>query len=173
MKVSELMTANVQTCSVHDNINRAAQIMWEADVGCVPVVDGARVAGMVTDRDVCMATYTKGRPPAAIPVANVMARSVVSCKPGDDIAEAANLMRAHRIRRLPVIDAAGMLVGILSLNDLARLARSAAEQPARRLRGEELVQTLGAICEPRRAAPLVGPPAPRAKAAGHVIIAES
>jgi CBS domain-containing protein len=173
MKVSELMTADVRTCSVRDSINRAAQLMWEADVGCVPVVDGTRVAGMITDRDVCMATYTKGRPPAAIPVASVMTRDVVSCKPGDTITDAANLMRTHRIRRLPVIDAAGALAGILSLNDLARLAASAAGQPARRLRDDELVQTLAAICAPRRAAALVGAPPPPAKAAGHVIIASS
>lgn len=99
MRVSELMIANVETCSVHDTVNRAAQIMWEADVGTVPVLEGPRVVGMITDRDVCMATYTKGRSPAQIPVTNAMSHHVISCRPDDKLTDAVALMREHRVRR--------------------------------------------------------------------------
>lgn len=121
--------------------------MWEADIGAVPVLDDkARVVGMLTDRDICMAAYTQGLPLSQIIAAEVMSKSIVTCAPTDTVARAEELMRANAIRRLPVVDGQRHVVGIVSMNDLARAAAT-----AHRGHGE-LVATMAAICRPRRAA---------------------
>lgn len=115
------MTEAPTTCGLDDSLNRAAQIMWELDCGCVPVVDASgKTAGVVTDRDICIAAYTQGRGLNDISVASVTAnRPTISCSPQDEIEDAEALMKEHQIRRLPVTDPAGKLVGILSFSDLA------------------------------------------------------
>ncbi|HLU40431.1 MAG TPA: CBS domain-containing protein [Planctomycetota bacterium] len=142
------MTKEVQTCQPHHTLAEPARLMWECDCGVVPVVDDARrVVGMVTDRDICMATYTQGKPPSAIPVQSVMAKNVVSCRVDEDLASAEQKMQKAQVRRLPVVDQDGVLVGILSLNDIAR---SAVDGPARaRLSSNEVAATLAAISTPR------------------------
>ena len=113
------MTKDVKTCRPQESLNTAAQIFWDCDCGCVPVVDDSRqVIGMLTDRDACMAAYTQGKLLREIPVSAAMNKSVHSCKPNDTIASAENLMKEKQIRRLPVIDNDGNIVGILSLNDV-------------------------------------------------------
>jgi CBS domain-containing protein len=150
VKVFELMTRDVQTCGCADMVDRAAFIMWEHDCGCVPVLDGeGRVVGMVTDRDVCMAAYTQGRPLAMIPVATAMSQTVHACRPDDAVLVAERIMREHRIRRLPVIAADGTLAGILSLSDVAREAVREHAPATREVSAEGLAQTLAAVCEPR------------------------
>ncbi len=121
MIVRELMVGVPATCRADESLNRAAQLMWELDCGSVPVVDDAgKVAGIVTDRDICIAAYTQGRPLSEISVASVTAqRPTISCRDGADIKEAEALMTKHRVRRLPVTGAAEKLVGILSFADLA------------------------------------------------------
>lgn len=115
------MTEAPSTCGLDDSLNRAAQIMWELDCGCVPVVDASgKTAGLVTDRDICIAAYTQGRSLKEISVGSVTAnRPTFSCGPNDEIEDAEALMKEHQIRRIPVTDAAGKLVGILSFCDLA------------------------------------------------------
>jgi len=108
MKVGELMTADAKACGPSDTLNRAAQLMWENDCGAVPVVDQQlRVIGMVTDRDICMAAYTQGRPLAQSRVESAMSHGAYTCAPGDDIASAEKLMCERQVRRLPVIDEEG------------------------------------------------------------------
>ena len=120
MKVGQIMNRNVKACHPQDSLNKAAQIMWEERCGAVPVVDeNSRPTGFLTDRDICMAAYTRGEPLAALKVEQAMARKVVSCKADDDLSAAAQLMRLSRTRRLPVIATDGTLVGLLSLDDLA------------------------------------------------------
>ncbi len=154
MKVREIMTPEVKVCSESDSLNRAAQLMWDNDCGCIPVVatDGAGLlVGMLTDRDICMAAYTQGKPLLAIPVASVMSRAIITCGPEDDVRRAEELMRQNRIRRLPIVDATGALKGILSINDIAREAereRQAARR-SRQITGDELAETLAAVCESR------------------------
>jgi CBS domain-containing protein len=98
--------------------------MWEADIGCVPVVDGdGGVIGMLTDRDICMAAYTQGRPLADIPVASAMSKQVYSCRPSDAVAVALKVMETTQVHRLPVVDQHDQLVGLLSLADIAREAQ--------------------------------------------------
>lgn len=143
MKVEDVMTVDVKTCSTEDSLNRAAQLMWEGDLGIVPVVDSGKCAvGVITDRDITMAAYTKGLPLSAIRVGDVMAKEVFGCSPKDSVQAAMGAMGRWRVRRLAVLDRQRRLLGILSLHDLVR-----------RNGGEELVKTLAAVCTPWMAAP--------------------
>jgi CBS domain-containing protein len=119
VKVADLMTREVRACTIHDSLNAAARIMWDHDCGCAPVVDAhGKLAGIVTDRDICMAAYTQGVPLDAIAVERVMSRKVISCARGDDLESAHRLMRTHEIHRIPVVDTRGRPIGILSLSDV-------------------------------------------------------
>jgi CBS-domain-containing membrane protein len=129
MQVEQIMNRDTKVCHPQDSLNTAAQIMWENSCGAVPVVDEqSRPVGFLTDRDICMAAYTQGKLLEALRVEGAMAKKVVSCKVEDDLSSAANLMRRNGVRRLPVTDQHGRLVGLLSLDDLAHEA-------ARTLRG--------------------------------------
>ncbi len=119
MKIAELMTMDVASCSPGDSLTRAAQLMWEHDCGCVPVVDGGKVVGMITDRDICMSTMMQGKAPAQLRVDQAMSHEVFSCAPDDSVDQASKVMQQKQVRRLPVLDGTGKLVGIVSLNDLA------------------------------------------------------
>lgn len=130
MKVADLMTREVLTCGANDDLQLPAKIMWESDCGCVPVVDADRhVVGIITDRDICMAAYTQGRSLAEIRVGSAMATSVHGCSPTDSLAAAEKIMAEARVRRLPVVNGEGELVGVLSMRDIA--SRSAKLNAAR------------------------------------------
>jgi CBS-domain-containing membrane protein len=154
MKVEQLMTRNVQTCHVGDPLNAAAQIMWEGDCGCVPVVeqeeDGARVVGMITDRDICMAAYIQGRPLSDIKVESAMAREVRSCRFTDSIGTALKILEQNQIHRLPVLDENDHLIGILSLADTAREAARAHGRGAKGLTDAQIGEVIEAISAPRQ-----------------------
>lgn len=148
-RVEELMQKDVSVCREDAPMTEAARIMWEHDCGFVPVVAGdgsGRVVGVITDRDVCMAAYTRGRALPELCVADAMSRGVSFCKPGDSAARAAAEMRASRVRRLPVVDSAGQLLGVLSLADLAHPHDSARK---RALGASELADVLEAVSTPR------------------------
>jgi CBS domain-containing protein len=118
--VLALMTASPRTCSPEDSLSDAARVMWETDCGSVPVVtEDGHLLGIVTDRDICMATYTRGQAPAAISVGSTMSRDICSASPEDTLGHAAYLMGSRQVHRLPVIEAE-RLVGILSIADVAR-----------------------------------------------------
>jgi len=149
MNVNELMVRDVATCSVWDDLNRAAQLMWENDCGIVPVVEGDdRLIGVISDRDAFMAAYTKGLPLGAIRVGDVMSRELSACRPEDDVGDLITSMRTHRVRRLPVVDEQGRLVGIVSLSDVARRAAFERGGAGKGLRLESVAEALAAICEP-------------------------
>jgi len=120
MKIRDLMTKDVATCTATDSLNRAAQLMWDRRCGSVRVLDdGDQVVGILTDRDVCMAAYTQGRRIDDIPVTTAMSRPVWTCTPSNTTEEAEDLMMAHGVRRLVVVDE-GRLQGLVSLDDIAR-----------------------------------------------------
>ncbi len=121
--IRKIMREAPTTCAPTDTLNQAAQIMWEHDCGVVPVVypDGA-LAGIITDRDLCMAAYTRGQPLASITVESAMSGVVETCSPNDSIGHAARSMAQHQVRRLPVVEH-GKLVGLLTLADIAREVR--------------------------------------------------
>lgn len=119
MKIGDLMKTEVATCRASDSLNRAAQLMWERRCGCVPVVDERdHLVGMLTDRDVCMAAYTQGRRIDDIPATVAMSSPVWTCSPAASIEEAEDVMMAHGVRRLAVVED-GVLRGLVSLADLA------------------------------------------------------
>jgi CBS domain-containing protein len=153
MKVEELMTTEVGSCRPYDGADQAARIMWEQDCGAAPVVDqDGRVVAVLTDRDICMAAFTQGRALGDIRVSSAMSRTLWSCRPEDDVKNAEKSMRAHQVRRLPVVDVEGRLVGILSLSDLARKAMSAKRSRAKNkdvaVAVGDVGETLGAISTP-------------------------
>lgn len=123
MKIDEVMTHDAVFCRSGDSLAHAAQLMWDYDCGCVPVVDDeTRVIGLVTDRDISMAALHANRRLADLPVTETMAKAPVTVHPQERISEALHLMSRARVRRLPVIDDAGRLAGVLSLHDLLRFA---------------------------------------------------
>jgi CBS domain-containing protein len=152
MKVKELMTTSVECCPEYSTLNTAAQIMWDNDVGCLLIVDkDNRVIGMLTDRDVCMSAYLQGVPLGGALVTSAMSKEVFSCHADDDVAAAEKLMREKQVHRLPVVDSEGHLVGLISLNDIAREgAREAESRGVRQVTDAEIVQALTSVCAPRQ-----------------------
>ena len=122
--VKKLMSGTPSVCSPQDSLSRALQIMWEADCGAVPVVDaGGMLVGIVTDRDACMASYTRGQPPSALSVESTMSRDVCVASPDDSLGHVARLMGQNQVHRVPITEQ-GRLVGIVALADIARYVQS-------------------------------------------------
>jgi CBS domain-containing protein len=119
MKVEEIMTTNVVTCTPQTDMAAAAGLMWENDCGTLPVVEDGRVVGMITDRDICISAASKNRDLGHIAVGEAITREVYACTPDSDVRDALALMRGQQIRRLPIIDLSGKLRGVLSLKDIA------------------------------------------------------
>lgn len=149
MKVQDVMTENVKFCKPDTNLAEATAIMWEQDCGALPVVDGEETVGMITDRDIAIAVGTKHRPAWAIPVSDAMSKELYSVSPDDDIHTALKLMRKDRVRRLPVLSTKGALEGILCLNDIALHAEHPNGEKTPKLKYEDVISTLKAICEHR------------------------
>lgn len=147
MQVQEVMTPSPCACGPGANLSEAIQMMWEGDFGILPVVDDVgHVLGIVTDRDIAIAAGTRNVPASQIPVSDVMTREVQVCHPHNGIPAALALMRERRVRRLPVVDDADRLCGLLSLNDAVLAAGDGVS-------GKTLVDTLRAVCEHRRPSP--------------------
>jgi CBS domain-containing protein len=150
MKVEDVMTEKVTACRPETNLAEAVALMWEADCGTLPVVaDGGKVIGIITDRDIAIATGTRDRQPSQIPVSDVMSKQVYACAPEDDIHAALKTMRKDRVRRLPAIDQEGRLRGIVSMNDIALHAEKFEGRKTIDLSYDDAVNTLKAVCEHR------------------------
>lgn len=119
MQVAEIMTRDAEVIPSEFLVKEAAKKMQQLDVGFLPVRDGDRLVGMLTDRDITVRAVAEGRDPAKTPVQEVMTPEVVYCFDDQDISEAALLMQEKQIRRLPVLNRQKRLVGIISLGDLA------------------------------------------------------
>ncbi|MDP1570922.1 MAG: CBS domain-containing protein [Vicinamibacterales bacterium] len=123
MRVHEIMTAPAVTCGPHDSLAAAARLMWDYDCGILPIVDPhGRVTGVITDRDITIAVASRPYHASEIPVNSVSTGRVYGVDPTDHVEAALELMGAKHVRRLPVLDAAGTLKGMLSLSDLAKHA---------------------------------------------------
>lgn len=141
------MTTPAVICRATDSLSVAAKAMWEQDCGAIPVADdGGRLVGIITDRDICIATYTAGKAPQAILVAEVMAKRVTSCHADDSAAVAEGMMRDKQVRRLPIVDDDNRPIGMLSQSDLAR---NAASPPRRNIVEKDFIHTMAAISQPR------------------------
>jgi CBS domain-containing protein len=119
MKVSEVMTRNVQTVGPDHTAQQAASFMLNADAGSIPVADGDRLIGMITDRDIAVRGVAKGHGPDT-PVRDLMTDDLIIVRIDDDVEDAASKMSEAQVRRLPVIDQDDRLCGIVSLGDLSR-----------------------------------------------------
>jgi CBS domain-containing protein len=117
--VAQIMTAEVQTIAAQASLQRAAQWMDRLNIGSLPVCDGKRLLGMVTDRDITVRGTAAGLAPGAACVADVMSGDPQWCLAEHDVAEVLQRMADEQIRRLPVLDAEQQLVGIVALGDLA------------------------------------------------------
>ena len=119
MKISEVMTRDVQTIRPDQRVQEAASFMLSADAGSIPVTDGDRLIGMITDRDIAVRGVAKGYGPDT-PVRELMTDDIICVREDDDVDDVASKMSEAQVRRLPVIDNHERLCGIVSLGDLSR-----------------------------------------------------
>jgi CBS domain-containing protein len=129
MKVSEVMTSDVQTVTPDQSAREAASFMLRAEAGSIPVTEGDKVIGMITDRDIAVRGVAEGRGPDT-PVRDLMSDDIICARQDDDVHEIAQRMSKEQVRRLPVLDENDRLCGIVSLGDLARESRGEAAQEA-------------------------------------------
>ena len=127
MKVSEVISREVELVSPQDSVQDAARRMKDGDVGALPVGDADKLIGMITDRDIAVRVVAEGRG-AETPVSEAMTGDVVAVREEDSIEDAADQMADAQVRRLPVVGGDGQLVGIISLADIARIGESSAEE---------------------------------------------
>lgn len=119
MKVSDVMTRDVEVAAPSDTVAEVARRMSEIDSGVMPIVEGERIVGVITDRDIVVRVVGEGRD-NEIPVSEVMTSPVETCEAGDSLKAATKKMADLQMRRLVIVDEAGALAGILSLGDVAR-----------------------------------------------------
>ena len=142
MKVSEIMTKNPVCCWSSSSTLSAALLMQETDVGILPVIQDPftpRLVGVVTDRDLCLHVVAACRDPASVWIDGCMTENPVCCSEQDDVSHALELMKTHRIRRVPVVNEKHEIVGMLSLGDLVCKAG---------IEASKIAATLRSICEP-------------------------
>lgn len=152
MKVKDVMTTSVASVRKNESLSAAAQLMWDCDCGSVPVKDedGEQVIGMITDRDICIATWSRNLAPSAIAISEVMSGDPLYFAVADDpIATVENLMRSRQIRRLPVLDHDRRLIGILSLADIATEAERIGSHAAEEVGSTAVAETLAGISRRR------------------------
>jgi CBS domain-containing protein len=146
MQVSEIMTTDVYTCRPEDTLKDAAKIMREIDCGAVPVVDGrTELVGILTDRDICLCASEHDEPLTVLQVSEAITWKPVTCSPEDDLDCAESQLGTHQIRRLPVVDPDGHIVGIVSFGDIAR-ARANSHESAND--PTKVAATITAISQP-------------------------
>jgi CBS domain-containing protein len=118
--IREVMTSNPSTVEPDTTVVEAARIMKQEDAGVVPVTENGRLTGMVTDRDIAIRVVAEGKDPGSTTVREVASTDLVTVDPQQDLDEALRLMAQHKVRRLPVIEEDGRLVGVLAQADIAR-----------------------------------------------------
>jgi CBS domain-containing protein len=137
MQLKEFVNSRVETVSANDTIQLAAEKMRDLDVGSLPVCDGDKLVGIITDRDIAIRAVAEGSDPAAALVSDAMTPEVLWCSDTEDVEEAARIMREHQIRRLLVVNDSHELVGITSLGELATVTGN-------RLLGGETLEAVSA-----------------------------
>jgi len=119
-RIREIMTSNPSTVEPDKTVADAARIMKQEDAGVVPVTENGRLTGMVTDRDIAIRVVAEGKDPQSTPVREVASKNLVTIDPQQDLDEALRLMAKHQVRRLPVVEEDGRLVGVGAQADVAR-----------------------------------------------------
>lgn len=123
--VRDAMTSNPRSIQPSTTVTEAARLMKAEDVGSLPIVDGDQLVGMVTDRDTVIRVVAEGKDPQSTTVGEIASRDLVTVDPEQDLDEALRLMAQHQVRRLPVAEEDGRLVGILAQADVAREGKDA------------------------------------------------
>jgi CBS domain-containing protein len=118
--IREVMTPNPSTIEPNNSVVEAARIMKREDAGVVPVTENGRLTGMVTDRDIAIRVVAEGKDPQSTTVSEVASTDLVTVDPQQDLDEALRLMAQHQVRRLPVVEEDGRLVGVVAQADVAR-----------------------------------------------------
>jgi CBS domain-containing protein len=121
-QIRKLMTVTPRTVKAGDSIVDAAKLMRGEDSGIAPIVDGDRLVGVITDRDIAVRVVAEGRDPGTTRVEEVASTNVITIDPQQGLDEALRLMAQHQVRRLPVVEEDGRLVGIVAQADVARHA---------------------------------------------------
>lgn len=143
MKCKDIMTPNPSDCSPEDISVKPAQIMRDEDVGIVPVCEeDKKLVGVVTDRDICLTVVAEERHPREVKVSECMSEDLVTCKPEDDVQKAADLMKEYQVRRIPVVDDQGRILGMIAQADIALKVG----------KPEEVTETVQEISKPSKAA---------------------
>jgi CBS domain-containing protein len=122
MKVREVMTANPRTIDADKSVAYAAKMLKDEDVGLAPIVEGDRLIGTVTDRDIAIRVVAEGKDPESTTVREIASKQLVTIDPQQDLDEALRLMAQHQVRRLPVVEEDGRIVGVVAQADVAREA---------------------------------------------------
>ena len=136
MKVSEVMTREVQTVRPDQPVQEAASFMLSADAGSIPVTDGDRLIGMITDRDIAIRGDAAGCDPTQTRIGQIMSTEAVKyCFDDQDVEDVARNMAQQQVRRLPVVDRDKHLVGIVSLGDISRHVADGSTAPGEALQG--------------------------------------
>ncbi|HEX2287863.1 MAG TPA: CBS domain-containing protein [Gaiellaceae bacterium] len=120
--IREVMTSNPRTIEPDKPVADAAKLMRDEDVGLAPVVEGDRLVGTLTDRDIAIRVVAEGKDPASTSVREVASTDIVTVSPEQDLDEALSLMAQHQVRRVPVVEQDGRLVGVVAQADVARQA---------------------------------------------------
>jgi CBS domain-containing protein len=150
MKVGDLCIFDVAACHRQTTLARAGALMRKYDVGALAVIDRSeRPIGMITDRDLALEVTRRNAPPSEILVEEVLSGEVAVCGPDDDVRDALRIMARERVRRLPVVDEQGYLVGIISIDDI--ICHAVDVEGSRELPYEDVVQTLCRIAQEYRA----------------------
>ncbi|MGH9681293.1 MAG: CBS domain-containing protein [Candidatus Acidiferrales bacterium] len=143
MKVKDVMMRTPASCDASTNLGAAVEILWNRNCGILPVADAqGKLAGVVTDRDLCIALGTRNRLPGQLTVGQVVSGEVFTCNAEDEIGDALNTMARKKVRRLPVINKDGQLEGILSMDDIVLHAETGTEGKARGLSSDTILHTL-------------------------------
>jgi CBS domain-containing protein len=122
-KVRDVMTERPRCVTPETPLNQVAEVMETEDIGSVPILDGERLTGMITDRDIVIRAVAKGKDPRGMPVREASSSKLVTVGPDSDLSDAAELMATYQVRRLPVVDEDNRLVGIVAQADVALQAK--------------------------------------------------
>jgi len=123
-KIKESMSSNPCSIDADKSVAYAAKMMKDEDVGLAPIVEGNKLVGTVTDRDITLRVVAAGKDPETTMVKEIATTDVVTVDPGQELGEALRLMAQHQVRRLPVVEEDGRLVGVLAQADVAQDASS-------------------------------------------------
>jgi CBS domain-containing protein len=125
-KVRDVMSERPRSVTPDTTVLEVAEVMDQEDIGSVPVVEGDRLAGIVTDRDITVRAVARGKDPRGMPVREITTREVVTVSPDEDLSEALKLMASYQVRRIPVVDDEERLVGVVAQADVALEAKEKA-----------------------------------------------